>query len=228
LKKVHYILVFCLLASFGVQSQSVTNIGVIPKLNIKKKFENLWSVNLEIAPRIELAEGSSTFQVENSTFYTLTDVTTIVSRTVGVSNSIGAGYLTRIEEDQNTSHRLIQQYVLIDYHETYRVAHRFRTDQTFREGRAPTFRARYRISSDIALEGQSVDPSEFYFKISNEYLGILRDQANDIEIRLTPTLGYNLKNKNKIEVGVDYRIDSFINSAPDHRYWIQVAYYFGL
>lgn len=228
MKKVRYILVFCVLASFGGHSQSVTNVGIIPKLNIKKKFENLWSLNLEIAPRIEVAEGPSLASLENETFYTLTDVTTILSRTVGVSNSVGAGYVTRIEEDQRTSHRFIQQYVMIDYHETYRIAHRFRTDQTFREGRAPTFRARYRISSDIALQGQSVDPSEFYFKISNEYVGILRDDANDIEIRLTPTLGYNLANKNKIELGIDYRIDSFINSAPDHRYWIQVGYYFPL
>ena len=217
-----------MLASFGAEAQSVTNVGVIPKLNIKKKFENLWSLNLEIAPRVEIAEGSSLSKVENETFYTLTDVTTILSRTVGVSNSIGAGYLTRIEEDQRTSHRFIQQYVMVDYHETYRIAHRFRTDQTFREGRVPVFRARYRISSDIALEGQTVDPSEFYFKISNEYIGILRDNANDIEIRLTPTLGYNLANKNKIELGLDYRIDSFINSAADHRYWVQVGYYFGL
>lgn len=211
-----------------MQSQSVTNVGVIPKLNIKKKFENLWSVNLELAPRVELAEGGSLSTVENSTFYTLTDITTIVSRTVGVGNSIGAGYVTRIEEDQNTAHRFVQQYVFIDYRGIHRIAHRFRTDQTFREGSVPTFRARYRISSDIALRGQTVDPNEFYFKISNEYLGILRDQANDIEIRLTPTLGYNFKNKNKVEIGLDYRIDSFINSSPDHRYWIQVGYYFPL
>lgn len=225
MKKGCYIFALCILASFGVYSQSVTNIGVIPKLNIKKKFESLWSVNVEIAPRVEIAEGRSLSHLENDTFYTLTDVTTVVSYTVGVSNSVGVGYVTRIEEEQTTAHRFLQQYVLVDYYETYRIAHRFRTDQTFREGRVPVFRARYRISSDIALEGQTVDPSEFYFKISNEYVGILRDNANDIEIRLTPTLGYNLANKNKIELGLDYRIDSFINSAADHRYWVQVGYY---
>ena len=228
MKKYHYIIIICILASLNAQSQSVTNVGVIPKLNIKKKFETLWSINLEIAPRIELLERSELSTLENSTFYTLTDITTVVSRTVGVSNSVGMGYLTRIEEDQSTAHRFIQQYVLIDYKDTHRIAHRFRTDQTFRKGGVPTFRARYRISSDIALRGQTVDPNEFYFKISNEYLGILRDQANDIEIRLTPTLGYNFKNKNIVEVGLDYRIDSFINSNPDHRYWIQVGYYFPL
>ncbi|WP_299680311.1 DUF2490 domain-containing protein [uncultured Dokdonia sp.] len=228
MKKYHYIIIICLLTYLNAQSQSVTNVGTIPKLNIKKKFENLWSVNLEIAPRVELAEGSSLTTLENSTLYTLTDITTVVSRTLGVSNSIGAGYLTRLEKDRSTSHRFIQQYVLIDYKGTHRIAHRFRTDQTFRQGGVPTFRARYRISSDIALRGQTIDPNEFYFKISNEYLGILRDQENDIEIRLTPTLGYNLKNKNKIELGLDYRIDSFINSSPDHRYWIQMGYYFPL
>ena len=210
-----------------MQSQSVTNLGVLPKLNIKKKFENLWALNLEIAPRIEIAEGRSLSTLENETFYSLTDITTIVSRTVGVSNSIGLGYLARIE-DEDIAHRFIQQYVVIDYQDTYRIAHRIRTDQTFRQDRMPTFRIRYRISSDIALRGQTVDPDEFYFKISNEYLGVFRNQTNDLEIRLTPTLGYNLKNKNKIELGLDYRIDSFINSDPDHRYWIQVGYYLSL
>lgn len=228
MKKYYYILSICLFTTLTVQSQSVTNVGIIPKLNIKKKFENLWSINVEIAPRVEVAKGSSLTTLENSTFYTLADITTVVSHTVGVSNSIGAGYVTRVEKDQSTSHRFIQQYVLIDYKGTHRIAHRFRSDQTFQQGGVPTFRVRYRISSDIALRGQTVDPEEFYFKISNEYLGILRDQANDIEVRLTPTLGYNLKNKNKIEVGLDYRLDSFINSHPDHRYWIQVGYYFPL
>lgn len=228
MKKYRYIFTIFLLASFSVQSQSVTNLGTIPKLNIKKKFDNLWSINLEFAPRIELAEGRSLSTLENSGFYTLTDITTVVSRTVGVSNSIGAGYLVRIEEDQSTAHRFIQQYVLIDYKGTHRIAHRFRTDQTFRQGSIPTYRLRYRISSDIALQGQTVDPKEFYFKVSNEYLGVFRNQANDLEIRLTPTLGYNLKNKSKVEIGLDYRIDAFIDSHPDHRYWIQIGYYLSI
>ena len=228
MKKYPYIVFLCLFTTLSVYSQSTTNLGVLPKLNIKKKFDNLWALNVEIAPRIEIAEGNSVGQLENDAFYSLTDMTTIVSRTIGVSNSIGGGYLARIEEDQNTSHRFIQQFAIIDYWDHRRIAHRFRTDQTFREGHVPTFRIRYRISSDIALRGQTVDPSEFYFKVSNEYLGIFRSDVNDLEIRLTPTLGYNLQNKSKIELGVDYRIDAFLNSNPDHRYWIQVGYFFSL
>ncbi|MEP0266000.1 hypothetical protein [Dokdonia sp.] len=34
----------------------------------------------------------------------------------------------------------------------------------------------------------------------------------------------DLPNKNKIELGLDYRIDSFINSSPDRRYWTQIGY----
>ena len=92
----------------------------------------------------------------------------------------------------------------------------------------PEFRLRYRIASEVALDGQSVDPREFYFKFNNEYLNSWQDYGYDLEIRLVPLLGYNLKSTNKIEMGLDYRVNSFLNNNTRHSFWVNLNWFIEL
>jgi hypothetical protein len=107
----------------------------------------------------------------------------------------------------------------------FRLVHRFSTDQTFSKEEKPEFRLRYRIASEVALSGESVDPNEFYFKFNNEYLKSWQDADNDLEIHLVPLLGYNLVNNNKIEMGLDYRVNSFLDNNTRHSFWMNVNWF---
>jgi hypothetical protein len=99
-------------------------------------------------------------------------------------------------------------------------AHRVSSEQTFSSVERPEFRLRYRITSEIPLNGVSVDEGEFYVKINNEYLNSLQANKYDLEIRLVPLLGYDITDNFKLELGLDYRVDSFIYTITEHNYWI--------
>ena len=122
-------------------------------------------------------------------------------------------------------HRLIQQLSFTKNYTGFKLSHRFRADQTFHEQISTQYRFRYRLASEIALDGLNVDPKEFYLKINNEYLNILRDGVYDLEIRLTPFLGYKFTDSQKLEIGIDYRFKSFIRDTVLHQFWLGINWY---
>jgi hypothetical protein len=105
------------------------------------------------------------------------------------------------------------------------LAHRFVTDQTFSPLEAPVFRLRYRLTSEIPLNGESVDPGELYLRINNEYLNSVQGGEYDLEIRLVPLLGYEINNRFKVESGLDYRVNSFLASKTRHSYWMTINFF---
>ncbi len=107
-----------------------------------------------------------------------------------------------------------------------RLAHRFAADQTFGGGDPTEWRLRYRLGTELPLNGQEADPKELYLKINNEYLGSWQGNDSDLEIRLVPVLGYLFTDKNKLEFGLDYRIDSFLANEARQRFWGVLAWYY--
>lgn len=214
--------------SHGILSaQAAYEIGVIPEFNFGGALSELWSVDVEFASRFEAVSGRFGEEAETDVFFGLLDVTTVVNRTVGVDAKVGLGYLARFQEEQ-IIHRFIQQYAFTNPYFGYRLGHRFRVDETFRPNRDVELRLRYRLSSDISLNGEFIDPKEIYLKIGNEYVGSFQGDEVDLEIRLVPTLGYYVNDDHKIELGIDYRVDSFLQSTADHRFWLSVGYYLSL
>lgn len=108
------------------------------------------------------------------------------------------------------------------------MAHRVMTDQTFAKNSKPELRLRYRISSEIPLEGQSLDVKEFYLKINNEYLNSWQSDDYDMEIRGVALLGYSISQANDLEIGIDYRLNSFINGDPRNRIWLSINIFHSL
>jgi len=90
------------------------------------------------------------------------------------------------------------------------------------------FRLRYRLSAEIPLNGQSADPKEFYIKINNEYLNSIKENKYDLELRLVPLLGYAVNQNNKLEVGMDYRVRSFLFSPSRHNTWLSFNWFIEL
>lgn len=151
----------------------------------------------------------------------LSDLTWIMSRNIGLSSRISAGYMLRLEEGE-IHQRFIQQYTIVQRKNGYRLAHRVVTDQTFAPSESPEFRARYRASAEIPLNGLSLDNRELYLKANNEYLNSLQDKQYDLEIRIVPLLGYVLSDKIKIEAGLDYRLSSFLNKQTEQDFWFSI------
>lgn len=205
-------------------AQSTYQLGGLPSLNLNKKLRNDWSLNMKIESRQLFRRGGINGIVDKNYKYVLTDFSIIAAKKIGLNSRIGGGYLIRVEEG-GLSHRFIQQYIIVQKLSGFRLAHRFSTDQTFSESEKPEFRLRYRIASEIPLNGESVDPGEFYLKINNEYISSLQSLAYDLEIRLVPLIGYDITDRFKVETGLDYRVKSFISDNTKHNYWMNLNFF---
>ena len=205
-------------------AQSTYRVGGLPSINLNYKLENDWSSNFKIESRQLVQRGTFNGDSDNSYAYVLTDYSLIAAKKVGLNSRISGGYLFRYR-DGNAIHRLIQQYTVIQNLARFRVAHRVVTDQTFSLSEATEYRLRYRLAMEIPLNGQSADPKEFYLKISNEYLNSVQNSDYDFEIRLVPLLGYRVSENQKIEVGLDYRVISFLNQHARHSFWTSINWF---
>ena len=199
-------------------AQSKKELGLLPSLNINKKFSKDWSVNVKTESRQSVANESSNYE------YVLTDFSFIVAKKTSLNTTISGGYLMRFRE-REVVNRTIQQITLVKRYSSLRLAHRIVTDQTFQENADTEIRLRYRLSTEIPLSGESLDPNEFFLKLSNEYLNALEGPDYDLEIRSGSFVGHAFSLRSKLELGLDYRIGSFLNEAPRSRFWIGLNYY---
>lgn len=204
---------------FSVSAQSTYQFGALPSLNLNKKLKNDWSLNTKLESRQLFQRGEISGTTDKEYNYVLTDLSLIAAKKVGLNSRIAGGYLIRFEEGK-IFHRLIQQYVIVQKLSGWRLAHRLMSDQTFFKIEKPEIRFRYRITSEIPLNGESVDPGEFYLKLNNEYINSFQAKEYDLEIRLIPLIGYDITDSFKIESGLDYRVNSFLNNGTRHSYWM--------
>ncbi|MBW8361203.1 MAG: DUF2490 domain-containing protein [Kaistella sp.] len=187
-------------------------------------MKNDWSLNTKIESRQRFQSGEVNGEIEENYRYVLTDFSLIAAKKVGLNSQIGAGYLMRLREGE-LFHRLIQQYSVVQKFSGFRLAHRFASDQTFSRTEKPEVRLRYRISSEIPLNGESADPGELYLKLNNEYLYGIQASESDFEIRLVPLLGYGISENLKWETGLDYRAGGVFKNSRQHSYWVTVNIY---
>ena len=216
------LLIFMLSAmSVYCNAQSSFQYGIIPSINIIKKFPKNWSANFKAESRQSIYNQKLKYD------YLLTDFSLVVTKRIAANTTVGGGYLLRAE-DGEFENRTIQQISFSKKYSGFRMAHRVMTDQTFAKNSKPELRLRYRISSEIPLEGQSLDVKEFYLKINNEYLNSWQGDEYDLEIRGVALLGYSVSTVNDLEIGIDYRLDSFIDGDPRNRIWLSINFFHSL
>ena len=117
-----------LASSLASHAQSAYQIGTLPAININKDLKKDWSVNFKWESRQSNVKSDPSSDVDYE--YILSDFSLLVSNKVGLNSSIACGYLIRIIEDQ-IIHRSIQQVTIIKKYNSFRLAHRFSSDQTF-------------------------------------------------------------------------------------------------
>ena len=214
----------CFLFGSTVMAQSTYEAGLLPAFNLNKKLKNDWSFNSRIESRQLFLKGESNEDRVNQHENVLTDIAILTAKKVGLDSRVAGGYLIRFE-DGEIIHRFSQQFSIVQRMPSFRLAHRFLTDQTISPVEKTEFRLRYRVTAEIPLNGKSVDPKEFYLRLNNEFVNSLQDTKYDLEIRLVPLLGYSLNTKNKVEIGLDYRIESFLDNSPNRSYWASLNWF---
>jgi hypothetical protein len=138
---------------------------------------------------------------------------------------LAGGYQYQLSGTGEHSHRAVQQLSHVQRKEGYRLGHRWRTDQTFYKAEKTQYRLRYRLSAEIALQGQQVDPGEVYLIVSNEFLYEIQDGEDDLENRLELALGRYFSKKQKLEVGLDYRTDQYLREGHRQRLWFTLGWF---
>ena len=207
--------------SFG---QSEYQFGLLPSFNLNKSLPNDFKLNFELELRQQLERGVFGVSGVEGYDYILTDLTFVGAKRVGVNTSLATGYLFRIR-GEDIIHRSIQQFIYTKKLPSFKLSHRVVADQTYQIDQNPIFRFRYRLATEFPLNGQSVDPGEFYLKVNNEYLNIFDSGDYDLEVRATPFLGYTLTANQKFEFGLDYRISSFLDGPSSQDFWIAINWY---
>lgn len=196
-----------------VKTYGQNQTGVLPQLN----------VGLTLAEGIELDSKVESRYIFQDDEFERFDFENVLIKDLNDKNSIGAGYLLR-RQDGGFLHRAIQQFTIKGKHNSIEMSHRIRTDQSFREGKKPNYRLRYRFNMEVPLKGTEVDANEYYFTFENEYLGNLQDSEGNLEIRLFPAIGYHFSDTYQLEAGIDYRAEDLIRSETVHKVFLNVAF----
>lgn len=213
-----------MLACLQAYSQPTYEAGVLPTINLNTSLNDKWKLNIKSESRLFFVENAFSENPDRGLDFALSDLAIVVARKIGLNNSLAGGYLLRYR-DNNFQHRHLLQFTVVPVGNPFRLAHRFAADQTF-DDEAPTqSRLRYRLAIELPLNGTSVDPGEFYLKANQEQLHAFSDGAYDLEFRLVPVLGFVFSDNNKLETGLDYRIDGFIESAATNTLYTTISWF---
>lgn len=222
MKQFIFILATCFTLNSYAQTRSMG--GFFPEASLSYKI----SENYSVTHKVESQHGLYDDQKWDDKFeynHSLTDLQSFIGKRLSPFVKVDIGYQYRIEEGENT-HRPIQQVSILQRSSMFRIGHRIRTDQTFFKNEKFLFRARYRLKSQIPLNGVSLDPGENYLAFSNEIIYMTQDGDDDIENRLAGALGFYIDDKNKFEIGLDYRTDDYlVDNRFRNRLWFKVGYY---
>jgi hypothetical protein len=200
-------------------AQSDAFLGFLPKGVVSKKLNATSNWVNSIESRTVVRDNE--YQFSES----LVDISSIYSAKTFANQSFNFGYILRFR-DSETIHRTFQHYNFVHKYASLNIGHRFAFEQFYQTDKKTTYRTRYRISAVKPLNGERVDVKELYFKLGNEYLYDFKDA--DLEIRVTPYIGYQATKKDKIEFGIDYRVSNFINNSSENQFWFRTTWYISL
>jgi len=100
-----------------------------------------------------------------------------------------------------------------------------RSDQTYSRARKPEIRFRYRSGFQFPLQGQQLDAGEYYLSISDELVWSYRSPNADLENRVVAKLGLYINDKNKIEWGLEWRLEELFLEKVNHQLWVGLSWY---
>ncbi|GMQ29808.1 DUF2490 domain-containing protein [Algoriphagus confluentis] len=207
------------------QSRQTFFTGVFPEVSITRKLTETQKLNFKIENQHVIFDNRDR-EEENPQFsHYRTDIMGFFDHSLRPGVSVALGLFHRFQEGED-GNRIIQQLAVLQKGRSFRVNHRFRADQTFTRNQALELRFRYRLSVELPLEGAEVDPGEFYLLSSAESIFSHKGGEFEIENRLAASLGKFFSRKEKLEWGVDYRTDGYLQDGFRTRLWAKISYYY--
>jgi hypothetical protein len=221
--RIFWITLFILLTHLG-WGQDRRSFGLLPEVTLTRAFSENWSVIGSVETMQRIGQGDDWSDFESEYNWLRTDITGVVSMQINPLWKVAAGYMNRIQAEA-LSHRTLQQVAYLQRLPVGRLGHRLRTDQTFRDSEKMELRVRYRLSGEWPLNGQSINPGEWYIIGSLETVWSLQGGASGWEQRGVSSLGYYINKVHKIELGIDVRMDEWGAHRGRHRLWGTINYF---
>lgn len=222
-------LVFCFfLFPFITQAQNSPSIRWEPGISLTKKIDSRWSYNITLMGRqrfTNYGEGEKNFKTDRWEMKGFGTYTLLGGR------KLSLGYMYRtydpFEPESGWEHRITQQFAFITNFGGYRLGNKFRIEQRIRSSDYLT-RLRYAISNDFPLQGENLDPKEFYLIAGNELVYAFNQFKDELENRFSLGIGRLIKKGQKLQFSVVSRNSDLISSNRDHIIQFESVYYFSL
>ncbi|MBE0662440.1 MAG: DUF2490 domain-containing protein [Bacteroidales bacterium] len=201
-------LILFLLPSVIPAQKFVKSSAFSPDLAINFKLNEDYFLNTKIEAFhyfVERDVNDSPIWVSN---FDGTDFQLFLTKRLNPYNRVSLGYQYGFEPNDPGSHRIIQQFSTISRPRNLTIGHRLRSDQTFYQEESFKLRLRYRFSLEVPLQGQALDPGEFFLLASEEVLFDYQDSTVGFENRLVFNIGYMIKPSQKLQFGFDLRSEN--------------------
>lgn len=216
------LLIGCFHFILNGQSRPIT-LGAIPEITGSHKLTSNWSVTGKIESRHAAFAQQSNGDATGYS-YVRTDVQLLGGYRINPFLGAAIGYQSILHADGPMAHRATQQLSVVLPYPGYRFAHRFRTDQTWQQDDTPRFRLRYRFSLELPLQGLEVDPNEWYVVFSDEPV-LDYQRSLFFENRIGTIVGYVFTSGNKLETGLDYRLERIGTAVFGHEVWFKLNWF---
>lgn len=206
--------------SVNALAQSSFTGGAHLEIKSSINFSKVWKLDARLGSRTLFFEGGPQQTTQTFINYERTELEMVLTGKSSSSLSLGGGYLIR-NQNGNIKNRFIQQLAVANKYGDLKVGHRFRLDETFQKNKATLYRFRYRVGIEKSLS--SIRNNTYLF-FNNEYIPSVQKSDAQLEVRLLPGFGYQVDDWNKLEVGVDFRIEELFSRKHKQVYLFYVAW----
>ncbi len=210
------------------QAQNTPSIRWEPGISLTKGIDSRWSYNMSLSGRqrfTEFGEGERNLKTDRW------EIKSFGTYTLFGGKKLSLGYMYRtvdpFEPESGWEHRITQQFAFITNFGGYRLGNKFRIEQRIRSSNYLT-RVRYAISNDFPLQGESLDPKEFYLIGGNELVYAFNGLGEELENRFSLGIGRLIQGGQKIQFSVQSRYSDLISANQDHIIQFESVYYFSL
>jgi hypothetical protein len=198
-----------------------------------QSLESVWepavTVTRTLTDRHSLTAQASAFhspehveRVEGSLF---------VNRRITVRTTLSTGYLLRVgtpfEDTRRFENRITGQATHSFPSGIHQVSYRGRLEWRMRES-GDAIRIRLRASVRSPLQGERLDPGEPYLLLQNEVLGTrnMDSASGSADNRISAHLGWLLRNRQRVEVGIQHRLEDIGQPGDTHVLLLSTAWHF--
>lgn len=214
-----FIYLFLCYGTSSLHAQSTYG-GLFPEAALTLQFTENFFAKVKIESQHGLFGETPRRAEGENYFHYRTDLQGFVGSQIGMNATIAIGYQYRFDPE-GAHHRIIQQITFKNSGRKWQ--HRIRTDQTF-ENQSPTeWRVRYRIRYKKNFTNGSL-----YIMLSDEMLYAYHQAMMSWENRLVASLGKNINDNSRVEIGPDYRLDADFGGLLRTRWWLKLGWYMAI